>query len=80
MLDSIVNYIFAEQTKRMDKLEIKINELQKRMDRIINAICLEKGTEQKPVLGCEQRNGEETQHRPVTQTESRSANEGALRS
>jgi type II secretory pathway component PulJ len=78
MLDSIVSYLFAEQTKRLDQMETKINKLEKDVEAILNAICTSQSPKERIILGREQGNREETQHKPVTQTQSGSPNESSL--
>jgi hypothetical protein len=64
--------MFAEQNARLDKIEEKVNKLEKDVQSILNAIQTSQSAKERLVLGCEQGNGKETQHRPNSQTESRS--------
>ena len=64
--------MFAEQNARLDKIEEKVNKLEKDVQSILNAIQTSQSTKERLVLGSEQGNGKETQHRPNPQTESRS--------
>lgn len=71
-MDTIVKYLFAEQHARLDRLEKKVDTLEQHVKAILDAIQTSQSTKERLILGREQGNGEETQHRPVTKTESRS--------
>lgn len=64
--------MFAEQHTRMDRLEEKVNNLEKQVQIIINAIQTSQTTKERFILGCQHANGEEAQQGSNPQTESRS--------
>ena len=71
-MDSIIKYLFAEQHARLDKLEKKVDTLERDVKAILNAIQTSQSTKERIVLGRQQGNREEAQHRANSQTESRS--------
>ena len=71
-MDALVKYIFSEQNARLDKLEKKVDNLEKDVKAILDALQTSQSPKERLVLGREQGNGEETQHRSSSQTESRS--------
>lgn len=68
-MDTIVKYLFAEQNTRLDKLEKKVDTLEQHVKAILDAIQTSESTKERLVLGRQQGNGEETQHRSTPQTQ-----------
>ena len=71
-MDSIIKYLFAEQNARLDKIEEKVNNLEKQVQEILNALQTSQSPKERLVLGREHRDREETQQRSDSQTQSRS--------
>jgi len=71
-MDSIIKYLFAEQNNRLDKLEAKVNQIEKDIQTIINAIQTSQSTKERLILGRQHGNGEETQQGSNSQDQSRS--------
>ena len=66
-MDAIVKYLFAEQNARLDKLEKKVDNLERDVKAILDAIQTSQSTKERIILGRQQGNGEETQHRSTPQ-------------
>jgi len=69
MLDTIVKSLFP--IDRLDRLEEKVNNLEKQIQELINALSPEKTTKQGTLLGRQHGNREETQHRTDSEIKSR---------
>ena len=68
-MDYLIKYMFSEQNARLDKLEKKVDNLEQDVKAILNALQTSQSPKERLVLGREQGNGKETQHRPDSQTQ-----------
>lgn len=67
-----MKYMFSEQNARLDKIEEKVNKLEKDVQAILNAIQTSQSTKERIILGRQHGNGEEAQQRTNPQDQSRS--------